>query len=158
MLRQDDAIVLLDRSVWATAAPLLNGSHLAPGDALGPYRIDGPLGAGGMGEVFEPPIPASTDRLPSISSRRILRSTDRCRPGSRAKRGRLPHSPTRILHVYDVGRHGQVDFLVMEYLEGETLAAQLARGPLPLERALHMRSRSPARSNTRIDMESSIAI
>ena len=137
LLRQDDAIVLLDRSVWATAAPLLDGSHLGPGDALGPYRIEGPLGAGGMGEVFRA-TDTRLNRQVAIKTLTPHPALDGQMPARFAREARAvaalahPH----ICTLYDVGRHGQVDFLVMEYLEGETLAAQLARGPLPLDRAL----------------------
>src|SRR5690242_8942464 len=53
LLRQDGTAALLDSPVWATAAPLFDDDpDLGQGSTLGPYRIDGPLGVGGMGRVF----------------------------------------------------------------------------------------------------------
>ena len=64
-----------------------------------------------------------------------------------------------ICTLYDVGRHDEVDFLVMEYLEGDTLAARLAEGRVPLDEALTYAHRDrAARSTTRIATGSSIAI
>ena len=138
LLSQDSAVVLLDRSVWATAAPLLReGVDLPPGTALGPYRIDSPLGAGGMGEVFR-----GTDlRLNRAVAIKVLAPGAPLDENVRARFAREARAVAALTHphictLYDVGRHEQIDFLVMECLEGETLAARLEKEPLPLAEAL----------------------
>src|SRR5881396_716466 len=110
---------------------------LANGTKLGPYEIVAPLGSGGMGEVYR----ARDTRLDRIVAVKILpshlsdNSTLRQRFEQEAKAiSSLNHPHICILH--DVGHQDGTDFLVMEYLEGETLAARLAKGPLSLEQAL----------------------
>jgi Tol biopolymer transport system component len=112
---------------------------LSTGTRLGPYEILAPLGAGGMGEVYRA-LDTRLDRtvavkvLPSnLSSNRDLRT--RFEREAKSISG-LQHPNICVLH--DVGRQDGVDFLVMEYLEGETLAARLARKPLTAEEALRI--------------------
>ena len=138
LLRQDDASVVLDRPVWQTAAPLFDDSFsLGPGTTLGPYRIETLLGAGGMGEVF-----AATDtRLHRRVAVKVLPGGVAEDQEVRARFAREAEAVAALTHphictLYDIGRHDNVDFLVMEYLEGDTLAARLAEGPLPFGRAL----------------------
>jgi eukaryotic-like serine/threonine-protein kinase len=138
LLRQDKAPVLLDLSVWATAAPLLDdGPDLGPGDALGPYRIEGPLGSGGMGDVFH----ATDTRLHRRVAIKVLSSAVAPDDPMRTRFAREARAVAALAHphictLYDVGSHGRVDFLVMEYLESETLATRLARGPVPFDQGL----------------------
>ena len=138
LLRQEAADVVVDRPVWATAAPLFDdGPDLRPGATLGPYRIEGPLGAGGMGEVFHG-IDTRLDRRVAI---KVLPSGVALDEQMRARFAREARAVAALTHahictLYDVGRHDEVDFLVMEYLEGDTLAARLAGGRLPLELTL----------------------
>ena len=110
---------------------------LASGTRLGPYEVLAPLGAGGMGEVYR----ARDTRLDRIVAVKILpshlsdNSTLRQRFEQEAKAiSRLNHPHICILH--DVGHQDGTDFLVMEYLEGETLARLLEKGPLPLAQVL----------------------
>src|SRR5882762_7828556 len=109
---------------------------LASGTRLGPYEISSPLGAGGMGEVYR----ARDTRLERIVAIKILpahaATEERRQRFEREARAisALTHPHICILH--DVGRHDGIDFLVMEYLEGETLADRLKKGALPLEQAL----------------------
>lgn len=138
LLQQDGAQVVLDRPVWATAGPLLEtGPDLRPGTVLGPYRIEGPLGAGGMGEVF-----SGTDtRLNRRVAIKVLLSGVALDQQMRARFAREARAVAALTHphictLYDVGCHDQVDFLVMEYLEGETLASRLEDGQLALDEAL----------------------
>ena len=110
---------------------------LASGTRLGPYEVLTPLGAGGMGEVYR----ARDTRLDRIVAIKILPShlsdnvTLRQRFEQEAKAiSRLNHPHICILH--DVGHQDGTDFLVMEYLEGETLAKLVERAPLPLAQVL----------------------
>jgi eukaryotic-like serine/threonine-protein kinase len=111
--------------------PLLPGTH------LGPYEITRPLGAGGMGEVYQ----ARDTRLGRDVAIKIL-PVELCKDVLRKQRfereaktiSSLNHPNICVLH--DVGSQDGVDYLVMECVEGETLAKRLERGPLPLEQAL----------------------
>ena len=101
---------------------------LSAGTRLGPYEILSALGAGGMGEVYR----ARDTRLDRTVAIKILPSADpdlKMRFAREAKAiGALTHP--HICTLYDVGHQDGTDYLVMEYLEGETLAARLQRGPL----------------------------
>ena len=110
---------------------------IASGERLGPYEIIGAIGAGGMGEVYR----ARDTRLDRVVAIKVLPDhlADRTEVRERFDReartiAGLTHS--HICTLYDVGHQGRVAYLVMEYLEGETLAARLEKGPLPLEQAL----------------------
>ena len=132
LLSQDDSSMVLDRPVWAIAAPLFEeGATLQPGAALGPYRIESLLGAGGMGQVFR----ATDTRLNRRVAIKVLARDVALDQGMRARFGREARAVAALTHphictLFDVGRHNDVDFLVMEYLEGETLASRLTKGPL----------------------------
>src|ERR1700738_1625907 len=98
---------------------------------LGPYEILAPLGAGGMGEVYR----ARDTRLDRTVAVKILPShlSETLEAKQRFDRearaiSSLNHSS--ICTLYDVGHQGGVDYLVMEFLEGETLADRLRKGPL----------------------------
>jgi Tol biopolymer transport system component/predicted Ser/Thr protein kinase len=111
--------------------------RLAPGDALGPYRIEALIGSGGMGEVYR----AHDTRLDRDVAVKVLPlhvagDTRLKRRLEREARALATLSHPHICPVYDVGEHEGVDYLVMEYLEGETLARRLTRGALPLGEAL----------------------
>jgi eukaryotic-like serine/threonine-protein kinase len=110
---------------------------LAAGTKFGPYEIAAPLGAGGMGEVYR----ARDTRLNRTVAIKVLPVHLADRPELRERLEREARSIASLNHphictLHDVGREGGTDYLVMEYLEGETLAARLAKGPLPLEQVL----------------------
>ena len=111
---------------------------LALGTRLGAYEILSATGAGGMGEVYR----ARDTRLERIVAIKILAADVGLVPASRDRFQREARSVAALNHphictLYDVGQHQDVDYLVMEYLEGETLAARLAaRGALPIVDAL----------------------
>ena len=108
--------------------------HLAVGDRLGPYEVLAIIGAGGMGEVYK----ARDTRLDRIVAIKILPSADseaKARFDREAKAIAAVTHP-RICRLYDVGHDGGTDYLVMEFVDGETLAARLRRGPLTVSDAL----------------------
>jgi serine/threonine protein kinase len=107
-----------------------------PGSRLGPYDIVSPLGAGGFGEVYK----AWDTRLDRTVAIKILPSTDaelRARFEREAKAIASLQHP-HICTLFDVGHQDGTDYLVMEYLEGETLAARIRRGPLKPDEALNL--------------------
>jgi len=110
---------------------------LAPGARIGPYEIVAPLGVGGMGEVYR----ARDPRLDRAVAIKILLSPHGASPTQLERFQREAQSLARISHphictLHDVGQHDGVAFLVMELLEGETLAERLERGPIPIDQAL----------------------
>ena len=110
---------------------------LAAGSRLGPYEILSPLGAGGMGEVYK----ARDTRLERTVAIKVLPSHLSASPEVRQRFEREAKTISQLSHphicaLYDVGREGETEYLVMEYLEGETLSERLAKGPLPLEQTL----------------------
>jgi len=107
---------------------------LSPGTKLGPYEILGPLGAGGMGEVYR----ARDTRLGRDVAVKVLPTHLASSPELRQRFEREARAVSSLNHphictLHDVGREGDTDFLVMEHMEGETLAARLERGPLPVD-------------------------
>jgi serine/threonine protein kinase len=110
---------------------------LTAGTKLGPYEIMAPLGAGGMGEVYQ----ARDTRLDRTVAIKILPShlSDDVARRQRFEREAKAVSSLNHPHIctlYDVGRQDGVDFIVMEYVEGVTLAARLEKGPLPTAEVL----------------------
>jgi Tol biopolymer transport system component len=110
---------------------------LPSGTKLGPYEIVAPLGAGGMGEVYR----ARDPRLERSVAIKILPAHLAARPEASERFEREARTISSLNHpnicqLYDVGQQEGVRYLVMELLEGETLAERLGRGPLPLEQVL----------------------
>jgi serine/threonine-protein kinase len=112
---------------------------LTPETRLGPYEILSPLGAGGMGEVYK----AKDTRLGRSVAIKVLLGQHAEDPAMRERFEREAQAISALSHpsictLHDVGEHEGMHYLVMEYLEGETLAARLARGPLALDQALEL--------------------
>jgi Tol biopolymer transport system component/predicted Ser/Thr protein kinase len=110
---------------------------LSSGARLGPYEIVAPLGSGGMGEVYK----ARDTRLDRTVAIKVLPPHVASDPSFRQRFEREAKTISSLDHphicaLYDVGQHQGTDFLVMQYLEGETLADRLAKGPVPLDQAL----------------------
>ena len=108
-----------------------------PGTKLGPYEIVSPLGAGGMGEVYR----ATDTRLNRTVAIKVLPPQFMHTPEMKQRFDREAQVIAGLNHpnictLFDIGREGDTDFLVMEYLEGETLAARIAAGALSLDEAL----------------------
>src|SRR5678809_471969 len=107
---------------------------LSSGTKLGPYEILSPLGAGGMGEVYR----ARDTRLDRTVAIKVLASHLSASPEVRQRFEREAKTISQLSHphicaLHDVGREGETEYLVMEYLEGDTLSDRLGRGSLPLE-------------------------
>jgi serine/threonine protein kinase/Tol biopolymer transport system component len=107
------------------------------GKRLGPYEILSAIGAGGMGEVYR----ARDTRLDRIVAIKVLPAHLADEPERRERFEREARTIASLNHphictLYDIGRQDGIDYLVMEYLEGETLAQRLMKGPLPLEQVL----------------------
>jgi len=111
---------------------------LTPGMRLGVFEVESFVGAGGMGEVYR----ARDTRLDRLVAIKVLSPDAATDPRARVRFAYEARAVARLSHpricaLHDMGHHDGVDFLVMEYLEGETLAARLRRGPLPLGEAMH---------------------
>jgi serine/threonine protein kinase len=110
---------------------------LTAGSRLGPYEIVAPLGAGGMGEVYK----ARDTRLGRTVAIKILSPALSRDPDFRARFDREAQTISRLSHphictLFDVGKELDVDYLVLEYLDGQTLAELCRKGPLPVARAI----------------------
>ncbi len=112
---------------------------LTAGTRLGPYEIVAPLGAGGMGEVYR----AKDTRLGREVAVKVLPQHLSASPEVRARFEREAKTISSLNHphictLHDIGREGDVDYLVMELVDGETLAQRLAKGPLPITEVLRL--------------------
>jgi serine/threonine protein kinase/predicted ATPase len=162
ILAQEDAPqengAFLDRPAWqsresllkqelghdgmaTTAMSLADGpasAHLAPGARLGPYQLEALLGEGGMGQVFR----ARDTRLGRPVAIKLIRAERGQRPDFRIRFQREAQATAALNHphictLHDVGEQNGTSYLVMEYVEGQTLASRLREGPLPLDQLLH---------------------
>jgi serine/threonine protein kinase len=118
---------------------------LVSGTKLGPYEIVAPVGAGGMGEVYR----ARDARLNREVAIKVLPERFAATAESRERFEREARTISQLSHpnvcaIYDVGRENGVEYLVMELLDGETLADRLGRGPVPLEQGLRIGSQIAA--------------
>ncbi len=110
---------------------------LPAGARLGPYEVIAPLGAGGMGEVYK----ARDTRLDRTVAVKVLPTRAIPTEAERQRFVREARAISQLQHphicaLFDVGREGDTDFLVMELVDGESLQARLARGPLPVQDVL----------------------
>jgi Tol biopolymer transport system component/predicted Ser/Thr protein kinase len=134
---------MLRETQWSRLWPHFPGVYSLPqmaltnGTKLGPYEIVAPLGAGGMGVVYR----ARDTRLERTVAIKILPPHLSSDPTLRQRFEHEAKTISGLNHphictLYDVGKQDGIDFLVMEYVEGETLATRLEKGPLPLEQVL----------------------
>jgi len=112
---------------------------LTPGTRVGPYEVIVQIGKGGMGEVYQ----ARDTRLDRTVAVKVLPQHVTSAPDLKQRFEREAKALAALSHphicpVYDVGSQDGTDFLVMEYLEGETLAQRLSKGALPLGQALQI--------------------
>jgi len=106
---------------------------ISSGDKLGPYEILAPLGAGGMGEVYR----ARDSRLGRTVAVKVVRGEYNERFEREARAISALNHP-HICTLHDVGSQDGVNYLVMELVDGETLADRLHKGPLPQDQALRI--------------------
>src|SRR5713226_106285 len=128
--------ILLDHAAGYNCR-LHSSMSLNPGTRLGPYEIASAIGAGGMGEVYR----ARDTRLDRTVAIKVLASHLAGDAELRARFEREARTVSSLNHphicaLYDVGHQDGVDYLVLEYLEGEMLDARLERGRLPIDQAL----------------------
>jgi eukaryotic-like serine/threonine-protein kinase len=133
------AAPFIDKHVLQVAAQGLAGDMARSmlGRQIGAYKIVSLLGAGGMGEVYR----ATDTRLNRTVVVKVLSSHLSLRPDLRKRFEREARAISNLNHphictLYDIGQAEGFDYLVMEYLEGETLAKRLKKGPLPTEQLL----------------------
>jgi len=112
---------------------------LSTGARLGPYEVIAPIGAGGMGEVYR----AKDTRLDRSVAIKVLSDHLTATEDVRSRFEREARAISSLQHpnictLHDVGREGEIDYLVMELLEGESLADRIAKGPLPVEEVLRI--------------------
>src|SRR5512139_683577 len=110
---------------------------LSPGTRLGPYEIHTPIGAGGMGQVWR----AHDTRLERDVALKVLPAEALADETARARLVREARLASKLNHphictIYDVGETDGQTFIAMELVEGQTLSARLADGPVPLEEVL----------------------
>ena len=121
----------------AVASTLTSSTALAVGTRLGPYELLTLLGAGGMGEVYR----ARDTRLNRTVAVKVILHSQSSDPLHRKRFEREAHAIAALQHpnictLHDVGQQAGIDYLVMEYLEGETLGARLRKGKLPFDLTL----------------------
>jgi eukaryotic-like serine/threonine-protein kinase len=111
--------------------------RFAPETRFGPYELVSFIGAGGMGEVYKA-RDTRLDRIVAVKvlSAQVAASTEMRQRFDREARAISALNHPNICSLYDVGHHDDVDFIVMEFLEGETLAQRLTRGPLEVDQLL----------------------
>ncbi len=112
---------------------------VSSGSRLGPYELISPLGEGGMGEVWK----ARDTRLDRSVAIKLLLQSAANDPQLRERLAREARAISALAHpnicpLYDLGTADDVDFLVMELLDGETLADRIARGPVPVRQAIEI--------------------
>jgi predicted Ser/Thr protein kinase len=134
----EQAQQFMNRPAFQVTAEKLAGEPPSlVGRKLGPHQIQAVLGAGGMGEVYK----AKDTRLNRTVAIKVLprllsERADLRQRFEREARAIASLNHSNICALYDIGRQDGIDFLVMEYLEGETLSKRLKAGPLPTEQLL----------------------
>ena len=142
-----------------TSFPADRLSTTSPGSRLGPYELAGLLGAGGMGEVYRG-RDTRLDRAVAIKRLPPALASD---PEARSRLEREARAiaalnDPHICTLYDVGHDDQSDYLVMELVEGETLASRIERGRCRSTRSWRLANRSRERSSAPIGRGSCTAI
>jgi serine/threonine protein kinase len=135
LLADDGGAALLDRPLADVAGSVVQQD--LTGRTLGPYRLESAIGAGGMGQVYR----ANDTRLHRTVAIKVLAPALAHDPQFRARFDREAKAIGALNHphictLHDIGSSDGVDYLVMEYVEGETLSTRIERGALPFDQAL----------------------
>ncbi len=137
---QVDALLATDSVATAEMSPISGpaSAHIGPGNRLGPYQLEALLGEGGSGQVYR----ARDTRLGRPVAIKVIRAEAAQRSDFRVRFQREAQATAALNHphicaLYDVGEQEGASYLVMEYVEGQTLASRLREGPLPLDQLLH---------------------
>ena len=131
---------------WCSGYNCATRMALTSGTKLGPYEIQSLLGAGGMGEVYR----ARDTRLDRIVAVKVLAAHLSSSPELKQRMEREGRAISSLNHphicqLYDIGSQNGTDYLVMEFLEGETLAERLRKGAMSLNEVFKLGSTSPKR-------------
>src|SRR5579864_1095787 len=112
---------------------------LAPGTKLGPYEILAPIGAGGMGEVYRArDVRLGRDVALKILPEEVSREARRAIRFEREARAASALNHPNIVSVYDVGREGDIAYIVSELVDGESLRPIIAQGPVSTRRVIEI--------------------
>jgi eukaryotic-like serine/threonine-protein kinase len=132
---------------------------LTPGTRLGVYEITAPLGEGGMGQVWRArDTKLDRDVAIKVLPEAFAHDAGRLARFTREAKTLATLNHTNIAHIHGLEESGGITALVMELVEGEDLSQRIARGAIPIDEALPMRSRSRKPSKPRTSKGSSIAI
>jgi predicted ATPase len=134
-LLRSEASVTGDMSLAGRSA----AAEFSPGNRIGPYQLEALLGEGGMGQVFR----ARDTRLGRLVAMKLIRADCSQRGDFQIRFQRETRATAALNHphictLYDVGEHNGSAYLVMEYVEGQTLASRLHEGPLPLDQLVRL--------------------
>lgn len=139
LIVHDQAGNFMIDSAFADASRLLTYKRTSSllGQALGPYKILEPIGAGGMGEVYLA-LHATTNRKVAIKLLHpyLIKDEERAWRFQQEARAVLALNHPNIVTVYDIGQAGDIHFIATEFIEGETLRERMARAPLEINEAL----------------------
>src|SRR5262245_62488302 len=138
LLAQEHTPLVVDRDMLAVAAVVLEGvSRLQPGTALGPYRVDALIGAGGMGEVYRArDAKLNRDIALKVLPESLTRDPDRLARFTQEAKVLASLNHPNVAAIYGFEDDDGVHALVLELVEGPTLAERIARGPLALTETL----------------------
>jgi serine/threonine protein kinase/tetratricopeptide (TPR) repeat protein len=139
LAQHDSKDSFFDQPAWTGMSPgaqsaSRTGALLGAGAVLGPYRVTGLLGSGGMGQVYR----AHDSRLQRAVAIKVLLPGQDARRFEREARAVASLSHPNVVPIFDVGHDSGMDYLVEELVEGETLRALLRRGPLEIARCRHI--------------------
>lgn len=131
---------------------------LVPGTKLGPHEIVGRLGAGGMGEVYRARDTRRSTVAIKVLPHELSLDAERRKRFEYEVRTISTLNHPHICVLYDIAHNNQTEYLVFEYLEGETLDQRLGKGTMPLEQVLRHRMEiadAPDRAHRRMGTDDS---